>query len=145
MPSRDIVVLNTDAIPARLETPRAGDTTRCPQGLDVPGAVSANSVSSPIIVLGGIAKTVWPSGVPGSSGQVLQTGSVALAGMDGVTVTHNVGSLLYLVKVLPTGTDGKDVGEITYVKAANTVTIYNTGEGSQYNSMISADIEISAL
>lgn len=70
---------------------------------------------------------------------VFKSGTVTLAGQDGVTVTHNRGSASYLVKVHPTGTSSLGrIGDITYVKAANTVVIYNTGHGG-----FAADYEIS--
>ena len=107
------------------------------------GEVAAPLLTGDAITLGGVQRTSWPTATPGSSGQVVQTGSVALRGRDGVTVAHNIGSTNYMVKVTPVGIDAKAVGEISYVKASNTVTIYNTGEGSQYHAPISADIEIS--
>jgi len=93
------------------------------------------------ITLGGIGKTVWPSAVAGSNGAVIQSGAVTLLGQDGVTVTHNHGSTSYLVKTNVTGLDNLGrIGDIAYVKAANTVVIYNSGI-----SGITADVEISAV
>ncbi len=75
----------------------------------------------------------------GSNGNVFYSGSATLAGQDGVTVTHNKGNTSYLVKTLPTGTGGLGrIGDISYVKAANTVVIYNSGHGG-----FPADIELS--
>ena len=107
------------------------------------GAVAAALISGDTISLGGVQRTSWPTATPGSSGQVLQTGAIALRGRDGVTVTHNIGSTNYMVKVMLVGVDAQRVGVVSYVKAANTVTIYNTGEGSRYHAPLSADIEIS--
>ena len=70
---------------------------------------------------------------------VFLTSSVTLAGQDGVTVTHNRGNTNYLVKTLPTGIGSLGrIGDITYVKAANTVVFYNSGHGG-----FAADIELS--
>lgn len=67
------------------------------------------------------------------------TSTVTLAGQDGVTVTHNRGNTNYLVKTLPTGVGALGrIGDISYVKAANTVVIYNSGHGG-----FPADIELS--
>lgn len=75
----------------------------------------------------------------GSNGNVFFSGSVTLAGQDGVTVTHGKGDTSYLVKTLPTGIGGLGrIGDISYVKAANTVVIYNSGHGG-----FTADIELS--
>lgn len=65
-------------------------------------------------------------------------GSVALNGADGVTITHNRGDTKYLLNITPTGSAPGDVGEISYAKAANTCTIYNTGR-----PRIAADYELS--
>ncbi len=93
------------------------------------------------ITLGGVGKTVWPSAVAGSNGAVIQSGAITLLGQDGVTVTHNHGSTSYLVKTNVTGLGNLGrIGDIAYVKAANTVVIYNSGI-----SGISADVEISAV
>ena len=103
-------------------------------------------VAPDAISLGGIEKSAWPAATPGSSGQVIQTGAIALKGMDGSTVTHNKGDLSYQVKINLTGSSSAlQAGQISYVKSANTVVIYNTGKGSIYNQPITADIEISAL
>ena len=100
----------------------------------------ANVVAAQI-TLGGIGKTEWPSAVAGSNGAVIQSGAVTLLGQDGVTVTHNHGSTSYLVKTNVTGLGNLGrIGDIAYVKAANTVVIYNSGI-----SGISADVEISAV
>lgn len=82
--------------------------------------------------------TVNASGIFGK-GLVVLSGSVTLNGSDGVTVTHNKGDTNYLLKLLPTGATPGDVGEVSYVKAANTVTIYNTGR-----PRLPADYELSA-
>jgi len=93
------------------------------------------------ITLGGVGKTVWPSAVAGSNGAVIQSGAITLLCQDGVTVTHNHGSTSYLVKTNVTGLGNLGrIGDIAYVKAANTVVIYNSGI-----SGISADVEISAI
>ena len=93
------------------------------------------------VFLGGVGKTVWPSAVAGSNGAVIQSGAVTLLGQDGVTVTHNHGSTSYLVKTHVNGLGNLcRIGDIAYVKAANTVVIYNSGI-----SGISADVEISAV
>lgn len=64
-----------------------------------------------------------------------------LAGQDGVTVTHNKGDTNYIVAVMPEDVSPLGaVGEISVVKAANTVVIYNTGF-----SGITADVEISDI
>jgi len=71
----------------------------------------------------------------------IQSGTITLQGQDGVTVTHNHGSTSYLVKTNVTGLGNLGrIGDIAYVKAANTVVIYNSGI-----SGISADVEISAI
>lgn len=72
------------------------------------------------------------------TGALLLNGSVTLNGADGVTITHNKGDTKYLLKLMPTGSAPGDVGEISYVKAANTCTIYNTGR-----PRIVADYELS--
>ena len=72
------------------------------------------------------------------TGAVLMSGSVTLGGADGVTLTHNKGDTNYAVKILPTGNASGDVGEIGYVKAANSVVIYNSGR-----PRLAADYEIS--
>jgi len=93
------------------------------------------------LTLGGVSRDSWPTAVAGSNGNVFYSGSVTLAGQDGVTVTHSKGDTSYLVKVLPTGTGGLGrVGDISYVKAANTVVIYNSGHGG-----FLADIELSNI
>jgi len=72
---------------------------------------------------------------------VFNSGSVILAGADGVVVTHNRGATDYVVKVTPDGLEGLGrVGEIAVVRAANTCTIYNTGA-----SRISARVELSVV
>ncbi|HBE45747.1 MAG TPA: hypothetical protein DDW17_10000 [Deltaproteobacteria bacterium] len=93
------------------------------------------------VFLGGVGKTAWPSAVPGSNGEVFMTGTVTLAGQNGVTVTHNKGDTNYVVKVMPkdVGIFGL-VGDIAIVKAANTCVIYNSGIGN-----IAADIELSNI
>ena len=93
------------------------------------------------LYLGGVAKSTWPSAVAGSNGEVILSGAVTLLGEDGVTVTHNKGDVNYLVKTNVTGLGNLGrIGDIAYVKAANTVVIYNSGI-----SGISADVEISAV
>jgi len=92
------------------------------------------------LTLGGVTKSAWPTAAAGSNGSVVLSGIVTLGGMDGVTVTHNKGNTGYLVKVLPTGSAPQDVGEISYVKSANTVTIYNSGR-----PRMAADFELSAI
>jgi len=101
-------------------------------------AVASASIGADGLQLG---KTVWPSAVAGSNGAVIQSGAITLLGQDGVTVTHNHGSTSYLVKTNVTGLGNLGrIGDIAYVKAANTVVIYNSGI-----SGISADVEISAV
>ncbi len=91
------------------------------------------------ITLGGVEKTAWPSGVAGSNGNVIMSGSITLAGQDGVTVTHNKGDTSYLVKITPKEINSLGhIGDIAVVKAANTCTIYNSGVGN-----IGADVELS--
>jgi len=91
------------------------------------------------LTLGGVSRDSWPTAVAGSNGNVFFSGSVTLAGQDGLTVTHGKGDTSYLVKTLPTGTGGLGrIGDISYVKAANTVVIYNSGHGG-----FTADIELS--
>ena len=93
------------------------------------------------LTLGGVSRNSWPTAVAGSNGNVFQAGAITLNGQTGVTVTHNKGDTSYLVKVLPTGTTaiGK-VGDIAYIKSANTVAIYNSGQAN-----LTADIELSAI
>jgi len=91
------------------------------------------------LTLGGVSRDSWPTAVAGSNGNVFFSGSVTLAGQDGVTVTHGKGDTSYLVKTLPTGIGGLGrIGDISYLKAANTVVIYNSGHGG-----FTADIELS--
>lgn len=61
------------------------------------------------------------------NGSITINGTVTLNGMNGVTITHNKGNINYLLKIMPNGSNPGDVGEISYVKAANTVTVYNSG------------------
>ena len=89
------------------------------------------------ITLGGVTRATWPTST-GSAGTVAMSGQVTLGGAGGVTVVHNLGTTSYLVKVLPTGADPGRVGEISYVKSANTVVIYNSGEAN-----LTADFELS--
>ncbi|OGC00152.1 hypothetical protein A2V82_16585 [candidate division KSB1 bacterium RBG_16_48_16] len=81
------------------------------------------------------------SDITGANGYVFQTGGITLNGQIGVTVTHNKGDTSYLVKISPTGLTalGK-VGDIAYVKSANTVVVYNSGQAN-----LSADVELSAI
>lgn len=72
------------------------------------------------------------------TGALLLNGSITLNGVDGVTITHNKGNTNYLLKIMPNGSNPGDVGEISYVKAANTVVIYNSGR-----PRIAADYELS--
>ncbi len=155
MAQREVVAFNETT--KTFTAPQSGDSYSLPRDvaitglLTVAGSIHATvdigspSVTTPLIILGGIGKIHWPSSVPGAAGQVLQTGQINLAGMDGVTVVHSIGNINYAVKTMPKGLTGAVVGEITYIKSSNTVTIYNTGVGSQYHSSVSADIEISAL
>lgn len=66
-------------------------------------------------------------------------GAVTLNGIDGVTIVHNKGNTNYVLTVLPTGVNAQDVGDISYVKAANTVVVYNTGR-----PRLAADYEVIA-
>jgi len=105
-----------------------------------------SKISAGTFVLGGVGKSAWPTAAAGSSGQVFLTGSVLLKGMDGATVTHNKSDLNYLVKLNLIGVNAAaQGGQLSYVKSANTVVVYNTGRGSVYNQQLSAEIEISAL
>ncbi|MGD0263525.1 MAG: hypothetical protein ABSD47_01060 [Candidatus Methylomirabilota bacterium] len=91
--------------------------------------------------VGGVVKTAWPTAVAGSNGTVFSSGSVTLAGADGVVVTHNRGATDYLVKVTPDTLAGLSrVGDVVVVRAANTCTIYNSGA-----SGITARVELSVV
>jgi len=79
------------------------------------------------------------AGRNGVHGTVVVVGTVTLNGVDGVTITHNQGHTNYVLTVLPTGANAQDVGEISYVKAANTVVVYNTGQ-----PRLAADYELTA-
>ncbi|HOL44636.1 MAG TPA: hypothetical protein PK659_10315 [Methanothrix sp.] len=93
------------------------------------------------ISLGGVERNSWPTAVAGSNGNVFLSGSVTLAGQDGVTVTHNKGDTNYLIKVTPTTLNALGMlGDIAVVKSANTVVIYNSGIGG-----ITANIELSVI
>ena len=48
-------------------------------------------------------------------------------GSTGRTLTHNKGTLNYMVIVNPKADPGGTLGEVWYSKALNTVTIYNSG------------------
>lgn len=76
----------------------------------------------------------------GSSGNVVETGSIILGGINGVSVSHNIGNMSYLVNVSPSSDSGGNVGEISYIKSANAVVIYNTGRAN-----MTADYEISTI
>lgn len=92
------------------------------------------------VYLGGVGKSAWPTATAGGNGAVVLSGAVVLAGADGVTITHNKGDANYLIKVLPTGSAPGRAGEISYIKAANTCTVYNSGE-----ARLAADFELSAV
>jgi len=93
------------------------------------------------LTLGGVSKTSWPTAVAGSNGNVFYSGSITLNGQDGVTVTHNKGDTSYIAKVMPRDVSPfGSVGDISVVRAANTVTIYNSGF-----SGAAAEIEISNI
>lgn len=92
------------------------------------------------LTLGGVNRASWPTATTGANGNVVLSGAVTLGGLGGVTLIHNKGDTNYLVKILPTGSVAGDVGEISYVKAANTVTIYNSGRSGN-----PADFELSAI
>ncbi len=93
------------------------------------------------LTLGGITRTSWPTAVAGSNGNVFYSGAVTLNGQDGVTVTHNKGDTSYIVKLMPRDiVPHGSVGDISVGRAANTVTIYNTGFAGG-----TADIEISNI
>jgi hypothetical protein len=102
--------------------------------------ITANSLTTPSVTLGGVTKTAWPTSTAGSTGTVVISGATTLNGVSGVTITHNKGDLNYLVKVTPTGISQGDTGEISYVKSANTVAVYNTGR-----PRLAADFELSAI
>ena len=59
---------------------------------------------------------------------LIASGAATLGGQAGVTVTHNYGSTSYVVSVMPTGATPGGVGELSVVRAANTVAIYNSGQ-----------------
>lgn len=69
--------------------------------------------------------------------QTYKSTVVTLAGQTGITVTHNKGDTSYIVSVMPKDTLLGSIGDISVVKASNTVVIYNTGF-----SGILADVEI---
>jgi len=80
------------------------------------------------LTLGGSMRESWPMAVAGSNGNVFYSGFAPTGGMDGITISHFKGDTNYLLKVLPRGLEGLGkYGEISYVKAANTCTVYNTG------------------
>lgn len=92
------------------------------------------------MTLGGVTRTAWPGAAGATNGEVIQSGALTLNGANGVTLTHNHGNTSYLVKVVPTGQSTGQVGEVSVVKAANTVTVYNTGRAG-----LPADFELSAI
>jgi hypothetical protein len=93
------------------------------------------------LTLGGVSRTSWPTVVAGSNGNVFYSGTITLAGQDGVTVTHNKGDTSYIAKVMPRDiTPLGSVGDISVVRAANTVTVYNSGFSGG-----AAEIEISNI
>jgi len=64
--------------------------------------------------------------------------TVSLGGQDGVTITHNLNTSSYITKVAPRDlTPFGMVGDISMVRALNTVTIYNSGIAG-----INAEVEI---
>ena len=96
-------------------------------------------------IYGPKAAGAWGAGTS-MIGPAIMTTTIGLRGTDGVTITHNKGDTAYQVAVNITGVNAAaKAGQISYVKSANTVVIYNTGKGSIYNQPITADVEISAL
>lgn len=67
---------------------------------------------------------VWEAFKTGASGLA---GSSTFNGSSGRVITHNLGSTAYAVCVTPTADTEAKAGEIYAVKAANTVTVYNSG------------------
>lgn len=71
-------------------------------------------------------RAVTPSAL--AAALVVHSETITLEGMAGKTVTHNKGDTSYHVRTEVSGLDAVGrVGEISYVKAANTVVIYNSG------------------
>lgn len=58
------------------------------------------------------------------------TGSVTTDGQFGATITHDKGDLDYTPKasIIATSAKAMKAGEISFIKAANTVVVYNTGD-----------------
>jgi hypothetical protein len=54
---------------------------------------------------------------------------LTLNGLDGATYTHNIGHTNYAATITALGTGSTKVGDISYVKANNTLTVYNSGFG----------------
>lgn len=57
----------------------------------------------------------------------IQDGSGQYAGNAGVTITHNLGHTNFRVAITPTADPQGYLGEAWVIKAANTMTIYNSG------------------
>ncbi len=93
------------------------------------------------LTLGGVIRTSWPTAVAGSNGNVFYSGSITLNGQNGVTVTHNKGDTSYIVKLMPRDVvPHGSVGDMSVVRAANTVSVYNSGFAGGI-----AEIEISNI
>lgn len=56
--------------------------------------------------------------------------AVAFAGSSGRTITHNYGHTDYQVIINPVEDPGGFLGEIWFVKSANTVVVYNSGSAT---------------
>lgn len=54
-------------------------------------------------------------------------GESTFNGTAGRTISHNVGHTNYIVNIVPLADTGGDLGDVWISKAANAVTIYNTG------------------
>lgn len=65
-----------------------------------------------------------------ASSIAFQSGSVTTDGSFGVTITHDKGDLNYTPKatIIGTAAQAMKAGEISFVMAANTVVVYNTGD-----------------
>jgi len=67
---------------------------------------------------------VWDEFKSGASGLV---GSSTFNGVTGRVITHNIGSTDYAISITPTADTEAKTGEVYVTKAANTVTVHNTG------------------
>lgn len=90
------------------------------------------------VFLGGVGKTAWDLAASGLNGLVM-SGVSTFGGVDGITITHNLGLTGYVITATPLA-KAERVGGVWYVRAANTVTVYNTGEaGIQFTITIEVD------